>query len=89
MLTSSFKSCRGIGEVSNQTDKAQIGATLFGDNWIPALQVAIPKIQQLSEEYDKFGIKLNDTDVTRLTELDIAFDGLVDNVTQASKKNIL
>jgi hypothetical protein len=75
-----------LGEVTSQADKAQIGATLFGDNWIPALQVAIPKIQQLSEEYDKFGIKLSDTDVSRLIELDVAFDGLVDNVTQISKK---
>ena len=77
---------QALGEVTSQADKAQIGATLFGDNWIPALQVAIPKIQQLSEEYDKFGIKLSDTDVSRLIELDVAFDGLVDNVTQISKK---
>jgi hypothetical protein len=81
-----LKVAGALGEVSNQADKAQIGATLFGDNWIPALQVAIPKIQQLSEEYDKFGIKLSDTDVTRLIDLDVAFDGLLDNVTQASKK---
>ena len=46
---------QALGKVTSQADKAQIGATLFGDNWIPALQVAIPKIQQLSEEYDKSG----------------------------------
>ena len=77
---------RGIGEVTNQSDKAQIGATLFGDNWIPALKLTEQNVKQLSDEYEQFGIKLNNTDVTRLTELDVAFDGLVDNVTKHLKK---
>ena len=26
---------QALGEVTSQADKAQIGATLFGDNWLP------------------------------------------------------
>ena len=59
---------------------------MFGDNWLPALKLTEQNVKQLADEYEQFGIKLNDTDVTRLIELDVAFDGLVDNVTQASKK---
>ena len=51
-----------------------------------SIKVDHSKRKQLADEYEQFGIKLNNTDVTRLTELDVAFDGLVDNVTQASKK---
>jgi hypothetical protein len=77
---------QALGEVTNQSDKAQIGATLFGDNWLPALKLTEQNVKQLADEYEQFGIKLNNTDVTRLTDLDVAFDGLLDNVTQASKK---
>ena len=77
---------QALGEVTSQADKAQIGATLFGDNWLPALKLTEQNVKQLADEYEQFGIKVNNTDVTRLIELDIAFDGLVDNVTQASKK---
>ena len=77
---------QALGEVTNQSDKAQIGATLFGDNWLPALKLTEQNVKQLADEYEQFGIKVNNTDVTRLIELDVAFDGLVDNVTQASKK---
>ena len=65
-----------MGEVTNQSDKAQIGATLFGDNWLPALKLTEQNVKQLADEYEQFGIKLNNTDVTRLTDLDVAFDGL-------------
>ena len=75
-----------LSEVTNQADKAQIGATLFGDNWLPALKLTEQNVKELADQYDKFGQKLDDTDVTRLIELDKAFDGLVDNVTQISKK---
>ncbi|WP_297925946.1 hypothetical protein, partial [uncultured Agitococcus sp.] len=75
-----------LSEVTNQADKAQIGATLFGDNWLPALKLTEQNVKELADQYDKFGQKLDDTDVTRLIELDEAFDGLVDNVTQISKK---
>jgi len=77
---------QALGEVTSQADKAQIGATLFGDNWLPALKLTEQNVKQLADEYEQFGIKVNNTDVTRLIELDVAFDGLVDNVTQASKK---
>jgi hypothetical protein len=77
---------QALGEVTSQADKAQIGATLFGDNWLPALKLTEQNVKQLADEYEQFSQKLDDTDVTRLIELDIAFDGLVDNVTQISKK---
>ena len=54
-----------------------------------ALKLTEQNVKQLADEYEQFGQKLGDTDVTRLIELDVAFDGLVDNVTQISKKNII
>ncbi len=42
-----------LGQVSSQADKAQIGATLFGDNWIPALKLTEVNVKALVNEFDK------------------------------------
>ncbi len=76
---------QALSEVSNQADKAQIGGTLFGDNWLPALKLTEQNVKALTDQYDQFNKKLNDTDVTRLIELDKAFDNAIAGLEATAK----
>ena len=49
---------QALGGVTSQADKAQIGATLFGDNWLPALKLTEQNVKQLADEYEQFGQNL-------------------------------
>ncbi|HQZ60416.1 MAG TPA: hypothetical protein PLQ39_12140, partial [Acinetobacter sp.] len=69
-----------LGQVSSQADKAQIGATLFGDNWIPALKLTEVNVKGLADEFDKLLPKINDLDVSRAIEADKEFDKLIANL---------
>ncbi len=69
-----------LGKVSSQADKAQIGATLFGDNWIPALKLTEVNVKALANEFDKLSPKLDDLDVSRAIEADKEFDKLIANL---------
>ncbi len=69
-----------LGQVSSQADKAQIGATLFGDNWIPALKLTEVNVKALVNEFDNLLPKINDLDVSRAIEADKEFDKLIANL---------
>ena len=69
-----------LGQVSSQADKAQIGATLFGDNWLPALKLTEVNVKGLADEFDKLLPKINDLDVSRAIEADKEFDKLIANL---------
>jgi len=69
-----------LGQVSSQADKAQIGATLFGDNWLPALKLTEVNVKGLADEFDKLSPKLDDLDVSRAIEADKEFDKLIANL---------
>ena len=69
-----------LGQVSSQADKAQIGATLFGDNWLPALKLTEVNVKALANEFDKLSPKLDDLDVSRAIEADKEFDKLIANL---------
>ena len=69
-----------LGQVSSQADKAQIGATLFGDNWLPALKLTEVNVKGLADEFDKLLPKINDLDVSRAIESDKEFDKLIANL---------
>lgn len=69
-----------LGQVSSQADKAQIGATLFGDNWLPALKLTEVNVKALANEFDKLLPKINDLDVSRAIEADKEFDKLIANL---------
>lgn len=69
-----------LGQVSSQADKAQIGATLFGDNWLPALKLTEVNVKTLASEFDKLSPKLDDLDVSRAIEADKEFDKLIANL---------
>ena len=69
-----------LGQVSSQADKAQIGATLFGDNWLPALKLTEVNVKALANEFDNLLPKLDDLDVSRAIEADKEFDKLIANL---------
>lgn len=69
-----------LGNVTSQADKAQIGATLFGDNWLPALKLTEVNVKGLADEFDKLLPKINDLDVSRAIEADKEFDKLIANL---------
>jgi len=69
-----------LGKVSSQSDKAQIGATLFGDNWLSALKLTEVNVKTLVSEFDKLSPKLDDLDVSRAIEADKEFDKLIANL---------
>lgn len=69
-----------LGKVSSQSDKAQIGATLFGDNWLSALKLTEVNVKGLADEFDKLSPKLDDLDVSRAIEADKEFDKLIANL---------
>lgn len=69
-----------LGQVSSQADKAQIGATLFGDNWLPALKLTEVNVKALADEFDNLSPKLDDLDVSRAIEADKEFDKLIANL---------
>lgn len=69
-----------LGQVSSQADKAQIGATLFGDNWLSALKLTEVNVKGLADEFDKLSPKLDDLDVSRAIEADKEFDKLIANL---------
>jgi len=69
-----------LGQVSSQADKAQIGATLFGDNWLPALKLTEVNVKALANEFDNLLPKINDLDVSRAIEADKEFDKLIANL---------
>lgn len=69
-----------LGQVSSQADKAQIGATLFGDNWLPALKLTEVNVKGLADEFDNLLPKLDDLDVSRAIEADKEFDKLIANL---------
>jgi hypothetical protein len=69
-----------LGQVSSQADKAQIGATLFGDNWLSALKLTEVNVKALADEFDKLSPKLDDLDVSRAIEADKEFDKLIANL---------
>lgn len=75
-----------LGQVSDQSDKAKIGATLFGDNWLAVLKLTEISVQNNVKAFDELSIKLTDIDVTRLIELDVQADKLLSNVGMLSKK---
>ena len=69
-----------LGQVSSQADKAQIGATLFGDNWLPALKLTEVNVKALANEFDNLLPKIDDLDVSRAIEADKEFDKLIANL---------
>ncbi|MBK7450706.1 MAG: hypothetical protein IPJ47_15355 [Anaerolineales bacterium] len=69
-----------LGKVSSQADKAQIGATLFGDNWLPALKLTEVNVKALVNEFDNLLPKIDDLDVSRAIEADKEFDKLIANL---------
>lgn len=69
-----------LGQVSSQADKAQIGATLFGDNWLPALKLTEANVKALANEFDNLLPKIDDLDVSRAIEADKEFDKLIANL---------
>jgi len=69
-----------LGNVTSQADKAQIGATLFGDNWLPALKLTEVNVKGLADEFDNLLPKINDLDVSRAIESDKEFDKLIANL---------
>ena len=69
-----------LGQVSSQADKAQIGATLFGDNWLPALKLTEVNVKALANEFDNLLPKLDDLDVSRAIEADKEFNKLIANL---------
>ena len=69
-----------LGQVSSQADKAQIGATLFGDNWLPALKLTEVNVKALVNEFDNLLPKIDDLDVSRAIEADKEFDKLIANL---------
>ncbi len=69
-----------LGNVTSQADKAQIGATLFGDNWLSALKLTEVNVKTLVSEFDKLSPKLDDLDVSRAIEADKEFDKLIANL---------